>query len=291
MVRSEWQEVSGKTQIVGGKTRRGTLHRLRRWLLARRGFNLVVLTMSITVLNIMIAMALPLASQQIRRDDEAELIFRGLQYAEAIRVFQQRQGRFPGRMEELLKVEPRSIRQLWKNPMNEDGTWALILQGQPPPQQPPPGIPRGDDSHGQTRPGPPTFTPGTEDDASGGGRQVTVAPIQGVQDLDGSSTVITFFGNNETSSWHFTQELLQAPQGGPLGQAGAAGLTLPPNAGNLGKSFPPGITPPTLGNGNGLNGGPGNGLGNGPGIRPGPGSGGGGGEIKPDNPPPGGSAR
>jgi len=45
----------------------------------------------------------------IRREKEEELVFRGLQYAEAIRVFQNRFQRPPIRLQELIEVEPRSM--------------------------------------------------------------------------------------------------------------------------------------------------------------------------------------
>jgi len=90
------------------------------------GFNLVVLAMAITVMNILLALALPAWSTFIEREREEELIFRGLQYAEAIRVFQLRQSRFPTQLRELSEVYPRSIRQLWRNPMVEDGAWLLL---------------------------------------------------------------------------------------------------------------------------------------------------------------------
>ena len=51
------------------------------------GYNLVALVVGITVLSILTAAAMPLWSTAIRRDKEEELISRGLQYAEAIRVF------------------------------------------------------------------------------------------------------------------------------------------------------------------------------------------------------------
>ncbi|MEM7351331.1 MAG: hypothetical protein AAF657_11025, partial [Acidobacteriota bacterium] len=50
------------------------------------GYNLVVLAVAVTVLNIVAAKALPMWSTMIQRAKEEELIFRGLQYAEAIRV-------------------------------------------------------------------------------------------------------------------------------------------------------------------------------------------------------------
>ena len=77
------------------------------------GYNLVVLLVIVTVMNIGLALALPLWSTQAKREKEKELIFRGLQYAEAVRVFQARHGRLPTTLEELVEVEPRSIRQLY----------------------------------------------------------------------------------------------------------------------------------------------------------------------------------
>ena len=74
------------------------------------GYNLVILMMTLTVLNILMAAALPKWSHVIRREREEELISRGWQYAEAIRIFQNRFQRLPVRVEELMEVEPRSIR-------------------------------------------------------------------------------------------------------------------------------------------------------------------------------------
>ena len=51
------------------------------------GYNLVILMMSLMVLNILIAAALPKWSHVIRREREEELISRGWQYVEAIRIF------------------------------------------------------------------------------------------------------------------------------------------------------------------------------------------------------------
>ncbi|HEX2251775.1 MAG TPA: hypothetical protein VHQ65_00740, partial [Thermoanaerobaculia bacterium] len=51
----------------------------------------------------------PAWSKMAQREKEEELIFRGLQYAEAIRVFQRKFGRYPTRLEELIEVEPRKI--------------------------------------------------------------------------------------------------------------------------------------------------------------------------------------
>lgn len=102
---------------------------------------MAALMVAVTILTILTAAALPMWSQQMQRENEEELIFRGWQYAEAIRVFQQRHGRLPTRLEELIEIEPRSIRKLWKDPMTEDGEWGIVVQvgagGAPPGTQQP----------------------------------------------------------------------------------------------------------------------------------------------------------
>ena len=80
---------------------------------------------------------LPLWSTQIKREKEDELIFRGLQYAEGIRIFQQRFGRLPLRLQELIEVEPRCIRQLWKDPITDSLDWGLVIGAGVPVTMPP----------------------------------------------------------------------------------------------------------------------------------------------------------
>lgn len=205
------------------------------------GYNLVILIVAITILNIVLAMSLPLWSTAIRREKEEELIFRGIQYAEALRLFQQRnQGAFPTRLEELIEREPRCIRQLWKDPMTENGKWGLIFLGQqgqqpiqPPGQQPPGGRPprglqpreEGPEEEGGQDPagGQPSFGPRK-------GEEVAVGPIIGVYSKSQKASIMTFFGKERYDEWRFTVDILtQAnPQGnqrqGPIGVG--AGLTL-----------------------------------------------------------------
>jgi len=78
-------------------------------------------------MHIALAVALPKWSTAIQREKEEEAIFRGLQYAEAIRVFKARFGRYPTQLQELVELEPRSIRQLWTDPLSPDGTWTFGL--------------------------------------------------------------------------------------------------------------------------------------------------------------------
>ncbi|HSK81501.1 MAG TPA: hypothetical protein VLQ45_33915 [Thermoanaerobaculia bacterium] len=196
------------------------------------GYNLVMLMVAITLLNIAVAISLPAWSQAIRREKEEELIFRGFQYAEAIRVFQMRYQRFPSRLEELIEVKPRCIRQLWKDPMTEGGKWGLIFQGQQTPLTPQtPGNDDGrQDPDGRRggRPGKPADPDdGGDDDGSafGGprkGDQVAVGPIIGVYSKSGKASIMTFFGRERYDEWRFTVDLFHQAGGPPPNQQGVA---------------------------------------------------------------------
>ncbi len=160
------------------------------------GYNLVILMVMVTVLGILVAAALPAWSTAIRREQEKELIFRGFQYAEAIRVFRQRFGRPPVRLEELIEVQPRSIRRLWKDPITGKAEWGLVFAAGPGGQA------------GQAQPGTPTGValPGVHS----GGDQVTQGPVIGVYSLAKGESVLTFLEQHEYSQWRFTADLLTA---------------------------------------------------------------------------------
>lgn len=195
--------------------RRLAILRRRLGALFRRGeagYNLVILMVAVTVLNILVAAALPLWSTQIKREKEAELVFRGLQYAEAIRIFQTRFGRHPVRLEELIEVKPRSIRQLWKDPMVENGKWELIFAGPTqdpnvPPQgqggQAPPPPPQGQDPN-QQLPGD-SMSP---DLNAGEGETVTIGPIIGVRSRSTEESLMTWNGRQRYDQWHFRADML-----------------------------------------------------------------------------------
>lgn len=202
------------------------------------GYNLVILMVAMTLLNIALALALPKWSQVIRREREEELISRGFQYAEAIRIFQNRFQRLPVRIEELIEVEPRSIRKLWKDPMTDDGKWVLIPpggQGQGQPLTPQPTGPDGqpqqpgtgeDDSDGRSE-------GGDEIDPDGGiGEKkgtVQVGPFTGVHSRSGKESILIFNGRTRYDEWHFTLEMIQQILGG--GGMHAPGQ--PPPGGNI----------------------------------------------------------
>src|SRR6185436_12988876 len=143
------------------------------------GYNLVILVVAITILNILVAAAIPLWRTAIRREKEEELIARGFQYAEAIRVFQQRQGRLPSRLEELIETKPRCIRRLWDDPITGKRDWVPVRVGVPG-----------------------AIDPNTPDG------NVGLGPIRGVRSRSKEDSIKVMFGQKRYDQWQFTVELL-----------------------------------------------------------------------------------
>jgi type II secretory pathway pseudopilin PulG len=96
-----------------------------------RGYMIIMLMFLLSVMALGLTVAYPVWKTQIQREREDELIFRGRQYVEAIRLFQAKNpGRFPKSFRDL--VEKKFLRRLYPDPMTADGEWNIILQsGQP----------------------------------------------------------------------------------------------------------------------------------------------------------------
>jgi type II secretory pathway pseudopilin PulG len=182
------------------------------------GYNMVMLIVALTVLNIMIAAMMPLMSTEIQREKEEELVFRGFQYAEAIRIFHLRFQRFPNKLEELIEIKPRCIRQLWKDPMTKNGKWGLIFQGQGVPLHPQnPQDPEGRQQPPNANPNDPEGKPGDGQDNNGlntpkQGDEVVIGPIVGVYSKSPKESHLVFYGHQRYDEWRFTFDLI--PNGG-----------------------------------------------------------------------------
>lgn len=88
---------------------------------------MAALLVSLSVMGLLLSMALPVWSQQARREREAELIFRGEQYARAIALYQRRQpGAFPSDLDTL--VEGRYLRRKYGDPMRGDAEFRILRQ-------------------------------------------------------------------------------------------------------------------------------------------------------------------
>ena len=181
-----------------------------------RGYTLVALIVAMTVMSILIAAVLPMASAESQRDKEAELIFRGFQYAEGIRTFRKRYGRYPNTLKEMFEMRPRTLRKLWKDPMTNSDKWGLItLAGAP--LITPGGAPVS--PGGGMAPTPaPTRTPG----ALGNPGDAPPGPIMGVYSTSKKKGYRLFSGRENYNEWRFTEQTLltQAPGGAPAPQPG-----------------------------------------------------------------------
>jgi len=200
------------------------------------GYNLVVLMVGFTVMTILLAKAMPQWSTRIQRQKEAEVMFRGMQYAEAIRIFKQRFNRAPVRLKELVEVEPRCIRQLWNNPMSLEAAgkkpaaigWEPVFEGQPdiPNQQ--------QDPDGDAPENGPTFPD------SGNKEEIKIGPILGVRSKESGDSFRVFYDSEDVGEWKFTSDLFQ-----PRALASLPATPLPPNAAELGLPWPEGVNPPS----------------------------------------------
>jgi type II secretory pathway pseudopilin PulG len=91
---------------------------------------MVMLVVAIAVMSIGMGVAVQTAEFQMRREREAELIFRGKQYVEAIRLYKIKYGRYPMQLKEIYEAKPRVIRKRWKDPITDSENWGIIFLGQ-----------------------------------------------------------------------------------------------------------------------------------------------------------------
>jgi hypothetical protein len=88
---------------------------------------MAALLVGMAVMAIMLGVALPVWRTAVQREREAELVFRGEQYANAIALFQRRTGGYPQTLDQLEKT--RAIRKLYKDPIT-GGDFQPVFVGQ-----------------------------------------------------------------------------------------------------------------------------------------------------------------
>lgn len=90
---------------------------------------MAALLVVLAIMSLMLSMALPAWHHAAQREREAELIFRGEQYARAIMLYQrQTPGAYPPDVDTL--VEDRFLRRAYRDPMTAGGEFRLILQSE-----------------------------------------------------------------------------------------------------------------------------------------------------------------
>ena len=157
---------------------------------AESGFTLAAVLVIMAIMAIFLTVAVQTVTFQQRREKEEELIFRGNQIVEAIRLFRARNGRFPMTLKELATAKPRVLRKVWTDPITGKVDWDPVFLGQE-------GINLG----GGAPPVPtPTPTPGIGG-ATGGGEKV--GPIVGVCSPSCADSIKVLDGRTRYCDWKF----------------------------------------------------------------------------------------
>src|SRR6266404_9074066 len=98
-----------------------------------QGYAILLVLFLATVMLIGAMAVAPNVLTEGRRQREAEMIWRGKQYARGVKLYYRKTGKFPTSMDDLTKPKLGSLRfmrQAYKDPMNKkDGEWRLIYVG------------------------------------------------------------------------------------------------------------------------------------------------------------------
>ena len=195
---------------------------------------MAALLVALAVMAVLASAAMPPWKQMAQREKEAELIFRGQQYARAIGLFQRRSG--PGVNPPNLDVlvQQRFLRKKYKDPITGDDfdlispATAMAVPTAPTPGTQTRGAPTGTTAPTTTRGGlsQPLSTPGRGPQPGGGaavGFGGTVAGgIVGVQSKSKAESIRIYNGRTHYNEWQF----VYIPQTGPGGR-GQPGMPQP----------------------------------------------------------------
>jgi len=97
----------------------------------QRGFTMALALAVAVVMGLMLMKTMPDVRAEVQRENEKELMFRGEAIAKALKTYSTKTGRYPKDLEEVMKVRPRILRQLYKDPMTREGDWEFVTQVQP----------------------------------------------------------------------------------------------------------------------------------------------------------------
>jgi type II secretory pathway pseudopilin PulG len=197
----------------------------------QRGYAMVALIVGMSIMAVMMTAVLPSWSQMARREKEAELVFRGEQYARAIGLFQRRSG--PGVLPPSIDVlvDQKFLRKKYKDPITNDD-FALVSALTPAPGATPAG------RNGTPQQGFVTQRQTTSPPATGGG-----APggIMGVASKSTAESLRTYKGRTRYNEWQFVYIAQTQAPGLPAGPGGRGARGRGPgNGGGPGVPIGPG---------------------------------------------------
>jgi type II secretory pathway pseudopilin PulG len=197
---------------------------------------MAALLVTLGVMAVMMSVALPVWRHQTQREKEAELVFRGEQYARAVGLYQRKMG--PGTIPPSVDVlvQQKFLRKKYKDPMVADGEFQIIpFGGAPGIQGQPGGQPQrggGPGRAGMQPPGAGTSFGSGQPAGSG----FTGGGIMGVVSKSKDASIRIYRGAAFYNQWRF---IYVAPQPGP-GQEGRGGPGMGPGGRGQGRGPGPG---------------------------------------------------
>ena len=165
----------------------------------RDGYAMAALLVGLAVMAIMLSVAMPTWKQMVQREKEAELVFRGQQYARAIGLFQRKYAAtFPPDVETL--VRGKFLRKKYKDPMVPDGEFQVLYQVQQAPGTQPGGRPGSGAATpgGATRP-----AAGAPPAAAGRGLTGPRGGVIGVASTSTDTSLRIYNGRTHYNEWQF----------------------------------------------------------------------------------------
>jgi hypothetical protein len=169
-----------------------------------------LLTM-LAVMSILLSAALPVWRHEMRREREAELIFRGEQYARAVGLYNQKYRTFPASVDVL--VQQKFLRKKYKDPITGKDFRPIYAGGISAQPGARPGVSQGASRPGQqAQPQEPAATP---QPAQGGGPR---GGLMGVTSESDETSIRIYKGRTKYNQWQFVYAQASGRPGAPGGQ-------------------------------------------------------------------------
>jgi type II secretory pathway pseudopilin PulG len=195
---------------------------------SENGYAMAVLLVALSVMAVMLTVAMPTWKQMTRREKEAELVFRGEQYARAIGLFQRKYANTPPPDLDVL-VRERFLRKKFKDPITNADFVPIPAGGQATPAGLPGAGPTGAPPTGR---GGGPITAGPLAPGAVGGR----GGIIGVTSASKDESIRIYNGATHYNEWRFVFVQTTTTPGAVPGGRGAPGPVAP---GRGGRGAPP----------------------------------------------------
>ena len=182
---------------------------------SQSGYAMAALLVAMSVMAVLMTVVMPVWRQASQREKEAELVFRGLQYAHAIGMYERKYANTPPPTVDVLTQE-RFLRKKYKDPIT-NADFVLIPSAQAQSATPgagttPAAAGRGAGAQAPTAPGAPVA-------GRGGVAGGVTGGVIGVTSSSTSRSIRIYNGGTRYSEWRF----IYAPPAAAPGAGGAPG--------------------------------------------------------------------